>query len=350
MKNYLIDIDNEIRDYFKKFKFDNNELVFSQNIISLLDYYTEPIVKNGINNTKKKLKLSIISKIESKDYIDNINKFKFEYLIDLERTIKSYLNMLNDFDNFIDNFIEIVIGICLGLFKWSELNEFKINNIDYIYINTDFNSCKMCQTKEKFKLSIEDLLNDIHPYCKTIFMPFNNETILNDKVKLLTSKLKMIIPEKYNHKEFILVDNLSENELFINNLFSGKEENIDLITKVKDRILSYEETSIVYINSETFSYLNYIIVSHCIDRTITNEEWWKNRFNEKIENKYIGEDVVIYIDPFISYNCEQDYKAYYTENLIYYIIDSNKLKAMDEKAYNELKSNTFNNIEFIKGL
>lgn len=347
MKNYLIDIDNEIKDYFNT---SLNEKKLCENIIALLDYYTEPIIKSGINLTRKKLKLSNISNLNDENYKENVDKFKFEYLKELENMILASLSIKNTKDNFIDELIEIIIGICLGLFKWAQLYEYQINDINHIYINTDFNSCKLCQTKSKFKISIEEAILDIHPYCKTIFMPFNNHSILIDKVKQITSKLKMIIHEKYNHKEFILIDNLSENELFINNLFLNKEEDISIITKVKDKILSYEESNIVYINSETFSYLDYIIVSHCIDTTIINEEWWKNTFNEKLENKYIGENMVIYMNPFISYNCEQGYMSYYSESLIHYIIDSNKLKSIDEKAYNELKTNVFNNLEFTKGL
>ena len=75
-------------------------------------------------------------------------------------------------------------------------------------------------------------------------------------------------------------------------------------------------------------------------------DWFKDKYNEKIKDKNVVDDIVIYKNPFISFISEIDHVNYLKESIVYYIIDKEKLERLDIETFNYIKENIFNNLEF----
>lgn len=376
MKNYLVAIDNEIKSYYDSFVKDDDIDTFTDNCIATLDYYTNPIFLNGKNTIRKKLALIKDNNINEQEkefllfYKDNkLNKFK----ILLSNAIKScYEDRTTDKD-FYDQLIEVIIGYCIKLFKYSQLSEYKNNDVKNVVVITDNKlSCNHCKTLSKFPQSIEllmDNIDDLHPYCVFTFDPdkvisikdkilINNIQCINipshliERIKSITTKLKISLPSLISTKTFEFVDDISQDDRFLNTLREKYDsEKVSILQdKLSCKVNIFILSDRVLISNGHLSDIEYVIIK-CLLMDKLNDfdmTWWETNYDEKQLSKYIKEDISIYTDGFVNYVAEENFKNYFIESAVYYVYNPSLLRDIDIKAYDKLTIDVFNNIKFLK--
>lgn len=386
MKNYLIAIDNEIKEFYVSYIKNINNIGFElaveefcDNSIAIIDYYTEHIYNNGKMVVYKKLGLQTQKKNMTGEDIDFIKSYKLHNLGELRDTLQlAIINCYqhrNSDSSFYEDIIEVIIGKCLKLFKQSQLIEYKNQGIYKINLIGDINnSCAICQTLSKFTYNIDTLLDDVdnlHPYCRLSIEPADNINTINftidktqigflnlpvniqDNVNSLLMQLKIYCKDMLTDKTFIIVDNIN-NENDFNKLLKSKytDDKIkELKNDINDTIGYFEYNNKILISKNNLKMLDYFIVRGLIKDKLSNInlEWWQDEYYKRQKEKYILDDIAIYVQPFISYLAEQDYKSYFLESVINYILNPQFLKSIDSGCYEKLKHLVFNNIEFIRG-
>lgn len=388
MKNYLIAIDNELKEYYSKYinnvKVDNLaefELTvseFCENVVAVVDYYIEPIFNNGKMIVYKKLGLPIQKKSFTENDIEFIKNYKLHDLGKLNDTLKSAIINCYEYRTsdaeFYEDIIEVIIGKCLKLFKLSQLLEYKNQNIDNINLFSNNSGCVICQTLSKFTHNVDELISNIdnlHPYCKLTIEPINNLNYINfiidktqieflnlpinlkDNINSLITQLKIYCKDKITDKTFIIVDNIN-NEQDFNTLLQSKysEDKIrELQSQIDNTIGLFEHNNKIFISKNHLIKLDYFIVKSLLKDKLMdiNLEWWKKEYYNKQKTKYIADDIAIYTNPFINYLAEQNYELYFLESAINYILNPQLLKDIDYNCYDKLKHIAFNDIEFLRG-
>lgn len=386
MKNYLIAIDNEIKEFYSKYIKDIDDIGFElaveefcDNSIAIFDYYTEHIYTNGKMSVYKKLGLPVQKKPFINEDLEFIKNYKLNNLGELNSTLQTAIINCYEYRDsdvsFYEDIIEIIIGKCLKLFKQSQLMEYKIQNIDKVNLISDINnSCAICQTLSKFTHNTNDLINNIdnlHPYCKLSIEPAVNINDINftvdktqigflnlpvnlqDSINAVLMQLKIYCKDKITDKTFIIVDNIN-NENDFNNLLKSKytEDKInELKIDINNTIGYFEYNNKVLISKNNLTKLSYFIVRGLLKEKLFNIDltWWKEEYYNRQKEKYILDDIAIYVKPFISFLAEQNYESYFLESAIHFILNPKFLKDIDCDCYNKLKYEVFNNIEFIRG-
>ena len=388
MKNYLIAIDNELQEYYNKFvsiyNEDNNLQLessvqdFCENAIAILDYYVEPIFKNGKMVVDKKLGVPVKS-ILNNDENEFIDKYKSEDLNNLKYTLQNaIINCFmyrNSDKDFYEEMIEIIIAKCIRLFKFAQLFEYKNQNITKVNLISDVNmSCPVCQTLSKFSHDISKLMDnieDFHPYCKLSIEPNDNLNNINftinktnvaflnlpinlkDNIATLITQLKIYCPTLLTDKSFIIVNDINETTDFIDLLNSKYDDDkiLELQDQIKDTLGFFEFDDKIFISRNHLNNLKYFIVQALLKTNLMKKdlEWWKIEYYNKQKTKYIGDNVGLYASPFVSYIAEQNYESYFLESAIYYILTPQILKDIDPENYNQLKNSIFENTDFLRG-
>lgn len=358
MKSNLKNIDKEVKSYYKILLNDNNIDEFCKNTIALLDYYVEPIVNNGKKQISKIMNYNIqrfdFSK-EQKQYIKDYKKnILFNFENKLNNAITYYLNKKDDLslkDEFVEDIIEIIINNCIKLFKHAQLLELKNKNINKITLISGNNSCSICKLRSKFEYDIDTILNksnDIfHSFCKLTIKPkINDDNLLNKTINNILNKLKIYIPELISEKEFKFNDDIINDEDFKELINNVEYKNIN--SELLNRISTFKSNDKILISSNHKQSLDYIIVKFLIiDKLLKfNLDWWEKEYKIKQKTKYISNGIIIYSQPFINYIAEENYKSYFIESAVNYILQPQLLKLIDKKNYNKLKEVVFNNIEF----
>lgn len=324
MINNINYIKNEIEVFI------DNKNNIEENIVALLNYYVEIIIKDGINITRKKINLERIKNID-----DNYNE-----LIDLYKykNMDILINQIKNNNDKID-IINFIIFYCIKLYKHSQLLEFKLNNFNNIRLNSISDCCELCKVKSKFKNTINELIGDIHPFCKNNYFINIDESYVNTFLE----KMKAIIPKYIKDINIKLL-----NKIDFNCIDSLDESQKEKITTIDDYIISYFNNNELLINKNKCNDIYHTILLNAFDFNFENEilDWFKNKYNDKIKYKNIINDIVIYKNPFISFISEISYMDYLKESIIYYIIDKEKLLKFDKDVFNYIKENIFNNIEF----
>jgi hypothetical protein len=385
MKNYLVSIDNEIKESYAKFLAGNkNDFVrnvneFTESIEALLDYYTEPMYKSGRTYILKRIYASIDSELTDAED-EFIFKYKSNTIGSFGRTLKSAISecfhdRVSD-KEFYNQIIEVVIGQCIQLYKHSQLLTCKNHEINEIRLISDHdNSCPICQTMSKFAHNIDNLLADInkfHPFCKlAIELPIRKEitantiipttdielinlpTELKVKVNNFVSLLKRNVPDLVTTRKIKFVNNITEevefNEFLLDKF--GEERMQEIKPTVDNQVMYFKTEDVLLINNKALNRLEYIMTLTLIEDKLKDMDiyWWTNAYNNKQKSKYVGDKVALYSEPFVSYIAEQNAQSYFIESAIYYVINPKFLKTIDADNYDRLKEFVFNNIEFVRG-
>ncbi len=271
--------------------------------------------------------------------------------------------------------IEIIIAKCIRLFKFAQLFEYKNQNITKVNLISDTNiSCPICQTLSKFPQDTTKLMDNIeesHPYCNLSIEPHNNFNNVNftinktniaflnlpinlkDSITTLVTQLKIYCPTLLTDKSFIIVDDIKDTNDFIDLLNSKYDDDkiLELQDQIKDTLGLFEVDDKVFISRGHLNNLRYFIIQALLKTNLMEKdlEWWKIEYYNKQKTKYIGDDVGLYANPFISYIAEQNYESYFVESAIYYILTPQLLKDVDPENYNQLKHTIFENTEFLRG-
>lgn len=370
MENYLIPINREINEYYDNFFYHDkkadiniNESIskFSENVVALLDYYTEPIFNHGKKNITKYLN---INKNEfSNEQMLFIKNYKNKTLTELQETLLLALtecfDLVDNKKKLINDVIEIISNKCINLFRYAQLSECINNNINQVYLVKTGNCCKVCNMKTNFKYDTNKLINSIdiffHESCNISIKPaFIDENIFKSDVDQIINNLKIYIPHLIDEKQFIFVDDILKNDKF-NETLSLTINDAKKLNDVKNKleespILYFETDNSILVSSHNYHKLEYIVTkSILVDKLKTfNIEWWKKEYSEKIKSKYIANGIVIYSNPFINYIAEDNYESYFIESAINYIINPKMLKDIDSNNYNQLKNEVFGEIEFLR--
>jgi hypothetical protein len=374
-KKYLISINQEVEDYYNELlnniEVDMEEDLdeFSENVTAVLDYYTEPIVKIG----KEKIANTINEDIVEEE--EFINHYKNNDLNDFEKTLKDALNnCFGELNNkkLFEEISEIIFGFCLKLFRYSQLLECLNHNIKTVSLSSNYNSCPICRTKSKFNHNVGDLIDNIdefHESCKLVIKPNIKESVeelsikntnikfinipksIKNEIEPLINKIKMSTPELLSDKTIKFVNNISDLDEF-NTLLNNnhpKDRVNQIINDVQGSVVSFEYNNEIFISNEHLENIKNIILKSILkDKLMLNNDlgFWRKEYNNKKKSKYIGNGVSIYAKPFINYLAEEDFKTYFIESAIYYILNPQLLKSIDKNNYKQLKENVFNNIEF----
>lgn len=186
-----------------------------------------------------------------------------------------------------DELTNVIIKHVSILINKIELYLYDLCDIKEVYVNIlNDDVCYKCKVKSKYKQNIKDIELD---GCLIRLEP--NLDFINNQVVNIKNKLKILIPNLYYD-----AGNIEFNES-------------NLINK------------------------NYIIVNQLI-KHIETPQWFIDKFNNTNE--------------FITYNSKLSANNYFIDNIIYYIIEPILLKKIDLESYNYLKSNIFDNIEFLE--
>lgn len=385
MKNYLVSIDNEVKENYTKFlKSDNNNFIsnvneFCDSIVALLDYYAEPMYKSGRTYILKRIYGSIDSKLTDIED-DFIFKYKSDTITNfgkkLNRAIcECFENREND-KEFYNQIMEIIVGQCIRFYKHSQLFTCKNNDITDIKLISDNNkSCPICCTMSKFSQKVETLISDIdkfHPFCKLVIdLPtkhqfiastiipttdielINLPTELKTKANNFISLLKRSIPDLITNKKIKFVENITEETELNDFLFEkfGEERTKDIKSTIENQVMYFKTTDVLLISYKSLNNFEYIITLALLEEKLKDIDiyWWTSAYNAKQKSKYIGDKVALYSVPFVSYIAEQNAKSYFIESAIYYVINPNLLKTIDIDNYDRLKEFVFKNVEFLRG-
>ena len=307
-----------------------NKSTMNENIVALLNHYVEVIIKDGINSTRQKIGLEKVNTLTD-SYDELIDLYKYDNMDILINQIEAYNNKID--------IINVIIFYCIKLYKYSQLVEFKLNNFNNIKFIANSNCCELCKTKAKFKNEIDELMNDIHPFCKDIYDVNVNEQDVNAFLK----KLKIMIPQYIKDIDIKLLNEIDFN--FIDGLTDEQKEKIE---SIKDTVICYSYDNKLLINSKKCNDLYHTVLLNVFNFSFEDNiiQWFKNKYEEKIKHKNVIDDVVIYKEPFVSFISEIDYSNYLKESIVYYIIDKEKLIQFDKDTFDYIKENIFNNMEF----
>jgi hypothetical protein len=376
MKNYLIAIDNEIEQHYKKLinnikindslQFELQVQEFCDNVIAVCDYYVNPVFNNGKMIIDKKLGLLVKKDTFTQQEVDYIKDYKINVLREFSDILKAAIINCYEYRNsdkeFYEQIIEIVISKFIKLFKYAQLSECKNQNITKVNLISDVSiSCPVCQTMSNFTHDVNKLIGKIdefHPFCKLTIEPINivntiNFTIpktnigfinlpinLQDTVKSILTQLKIYLDEKITEKNFIIVNNINNENDFIELLQNEYSDDkiLDLQDQIQNSIGLFEIDNKVYISKNYLNKIEYFIVYSLLKEklSIVNLTWWTEQYYKKQEHKYVGDNVALYTEPFISYIAEQNDKYYFLESAIYYILSPQLLKDTDPDNYNKL--------------
>ncbi|MFW6015680.1 MAG: hypothetical protein ACOCRK_04525 [bacterium] len=368
MKSNLNSIDNELKTFYKKL-INNSQndikqasIEFAENVTALLDYYVEPIFNNGKKVIAKQLDCNIEKNDFNNSEINYIKKYKKEVLLNFENTLSNAI--INCFESrqsdkdFLEDITEIIVDKSIKLFKYAQLQEYINNNINKIKLLSDKNSCPVCQLRNNFEYTINDLIENFddvfHSFCTLIIEPaiINNDQI-NKKINDIKKKLDIFIPELISEKEIKFVDNIIDNEIFIKKLKEKYDSNKinDIKNSLSNSMVLFKTENTILISKNSLQNIDYIITKVLIEDKLMNKDmkWWEGEYKNRQKTKYIANGVSVYSQPFVSYLAEDNYQSYFVESAIYYILKPKLLKSIDENNYKQLKENVFNNIEFTRG-
>lgn len=150
VKNYLISIDNELKNKYLQMistaNIENKSIeeseveAFVDTMISLLDYYSEGIYKRGISSITKD------KSIFNNELLDEYKTKLEEFAINMKEAINGCYGEYDD-DSLYDQIICIVISNCLNLFKQAQLETCIKLGIKEITLISSKESCQICRKR-----------------------------------------------------------------------------------------------------------------------------------------------------------------------------------------------------------
>lgn len=328
IKNILTSIEFEVSEDFQKCFGQWDE--FANKLKDILEYYKLSIYKSG--KTVLNSKIGINSRSVDLTIIDNefLNKINFsEFIHKIESALKKYEDKLPRKELY-DQVISIIIGECIILFKLAQINECKNKNIIKIKLVSDDNySCNECKLYSKFTYDVENFnANMIHPYCKISILPICNKStnikvsnadfvsvpfVFTSIIKNITTKLSIQLKQFLTYKEFIFKEEINKIIIEGNKVYIP----LSLIEKLDLESLIVRE----------------LLYNKLIDRDLT---WWENTYKDK--NKVMGDNCIVYSTPLINNKAQLNYKEYFVQSYISYILHPSILKDVDIEAYDQIKN------------
>lgn len=300
MNNLIISLNNELINCFDNLKLNNDNELFIKDVASLLYFYFKNSLLNGINITRKKLKL--------------------DKLIDIKeiQLINDKISIIN-FNS--DDLLEDIVKQMMFLYRYGQLIEFKNNNINEVLMITNNNSCEYCKLLSKQKQDVDYLIKHLTLNCYDCFIKYD---IINNINLSILNKIKFSNKDLLTNYNFVLVNAIDEIPNI--NLFF-KEDELEII---RNNFVSIQIDNNIYINNE-YENIDYLLIKYSIKDKIKINQWWIDKFNKSTY--------------FINYVSRKNPEQYLLENVVLYIINPNELKLIDIENYNKIKDEIFNGIE-----
>lgn len=339
IKNTLVLMESEISNEFDSNY--NNWDEFIEKLTNILDDYKLNIYKCGKMILNKKIGKSATNVIYTNldnDFLNNYNLLDFIKTLK-EAIIKCSVNLQKE--QLYDQIITIIISEFIKIFKISQINECKNQNITKIKILSDeIYSCSKCKTISNFVYDTNNFdFSLLHSYCKLTILP-----IIDTKLNINTQFAN------FNNVPQYLVNDIK--------LITTKLS-IQLKSFISKKIFNFENTDNLIINADVITipikFSNLIKIDELIIRELLkdklenmiNFEIWKNLYIVKKDSSISGDNCIIYKNPFINNLASISYNEYFIQSYIYYILYPNVLQQIDNNAYNQLFE-IFKK-EFIKG-
>ncbi|AEO93286.1 gp15 [Bacillus phage G] len=300
-----------------------------------------------------------------------------------------------DLDSSYEEIIDILVREILMLFKRSQIEEYKNLNIKEISIITEDESlcCPVCIAKSNKILKIDEVINDFglkdgnhHSFCNYSLDPIislgKNEELNNEvntnidfnilslsfknvpieleyRINKLVSKFKIYGKKYLREIEFNFVKNITEENDWFNSVKShySNSENKSAIDNVlqaqddlKDKTMSFDFNDKCYISINSLDYqsVEEIITRKLMNDSLVIDNWVTDRYQTKIDSKYVGNGIVIYQDPFVNQLAQDSPFDYLLESIIVYVNKPKQLEVLDKEIFDYIKEKIFNGIQFFK--
>lgn len=180
------------------------------------------------------------------------------------------------------------------------------------------------------------------------------------RVAKLVKKFKMYAKNFMRDIEFIFVDNISDEDDWFKNVkehyistkemndFNATNEALHAQDNLKYKVASFDNGNKYYISVMSFDsqLVEEIITRKIVKDLLKINDTVNEIFEQKINSRHIGNGLVIYQDPFVSYLAQESSEDYLLESVVDYVNQPKKLQAIDEKMFNYIKENVFNNVQF----
>lgn len=266
-------------------------------------------------------------------------------------------------DDFIDDY-GLKIGNEHSLCKYSIDPVISYQNqITNIYIDSTVN----IHTEFNNSVNIDSLHLNNEIKSKIDFeigsLKFKNVPIeVEYRITKLIKKFQIYAKSFLTDIEFIFVDNISDIDDWFKNVkqhyittknmndFQATNEALKAQDNLKFKVASFDFGKIYYVSIMSFDsqLVEEILTRKLVTDRLKVDGWVQKRYDEKINSKHIGNGIVIYQDPFISYLSRETPEDYLLESVVYYINQPKKLRELDKQMFDYIKENVFNGIQFFK--
>lgn len=231
-----------------------------------------------------------------------------------------------------------------------------INPFSEVSIHSEYNSSfddSSIRLNNEIKTNVDLTISSIK---------FTNVPIeVEYRVTKLLKKFQIYAKQFLREIEFIFVDNITEeNDWFQSvknhyiqegkNDFEATNEALRAQDNLKFKVASFDFDDKYYVSVMSFDsqLVEEIITRKMVKDNLVISNWVNERYEEKQKTKHIGNGIVIYEDPFISYLSQETPEDYLLESVVAYINQPKKLEELDKKIFDYIKENVFNNIQFFQ--
>lgn len=311
---------------------------------------------SGKNISRNKIDLEKCFDIlpEESQYIQSlIEDDEGNFVSKLIKYINITINASEDDSAYLDDIMYVISSKLILIYRMAQIKEYIDNDINYVYIESDNDSCPICKTISKMRQRPEEILGllDInHSFCKFNIYPMdikstidfnvgdinivNAPKFLKEKIISTIDMMYIYYPGMVSKTDIIFVDDISEHEDVAKNL---KEEHINLC---KNKI-SYIKLSDKILLSNQYLYdIDYLLVKSIIDdKVLQYTDLFKDLYDDMIKDEYIGDDICIKKQTFVNYVSQTNLENFVKEHMIYYICNNDMLKDLNCNVYNFIKQN-----------
>ena len=311
---------------------------------------------SGKNISRNKIDLEKCFDIlpEESQYIQSlIEDDEGNFVSKLIKYINITINTSEDDSVYLDDIMYVISSKLILIYRMAQIKEYIDNDINYVYIESDNDSCPICKTISKMRQRPEEVLGllDInHSFCKFNIYPMdikstidfnvgdinivNAPKFLKEKIISTIDMMYIYYPGMVSKADIIFVDDISEHEDVAKNL---KEEHINLC---KNKI-SYIKLSDKILLSNQYLYdIDYLLVKSIIDdKVLQYTDLFKDLYDNMIKDEYIGDDICIKKQTFVNYVSQTSLENFVKEHMIYYICNNDMLKDLNCNVYNFIKQN-----------
>lgn len=191
-------------------------------------------------------------------------------------------------------------------------------------------------------------------------MKFINAPVeIESRITNVIKKIQIYAPSYLQEFEFKFIDNIADDPEWLDavknhymeqgkNEFEANNEALRAQDNLKFSVATFTKDNRVFISPMSLDSqpIENLILREIFKPQLEFSNEVESLFKERKDSKYVGNGVAFYKKQFISYLAEESVSDYLVESVVSYIVNPNKLKAIDEQVYDYIKENVFDSIEF----